>query len=108
MDDVPTVLRELRRVLKPTGHLIIDFINRSSALGRLYESRKETSAFYRDARFYSAEDVIDLVQEAGFRALRFCETLLGDSGLLHSGKLEVRDSYGNGAFVVLGARNHNT
>lgn len=104
VEDVPTLLRELGRVLKTDGQLIIGFINRDSELGRLYESRKETSAFYRDARFYSAEDVIDRVQEAGFRSLRFCETLSGDPGQLESEKVEVRDGYDKGAFVVLGAQ----
>ena len=104
VEDVPTLLRELERVLKTDGQLIIGFINRDSELGRLYKSRKETSAFYRDARFYSAEDVIDRVQEAGFRSLRFCEILSGDPGQLESEKVEVRDGYDKGAFVVLGAQ----
>lgn len=104
VDDVPTLLRELRRVLKSGGQLIIGFINRNSELGRLYESRKETSAYYRDARFYSVEEISGRVQEAGFRSLRFCETLLGDPEQLGSRGLEVRDGYANGAFVVLGAR----
>ena len=103
VDDVPTLLRELRRVLKSGGHLVIGFINRDSELGRLYEARKETSAFYRDARFFSVEEVADRVQKAGFHSLRFRETLWGDSGQLASGKLEVRDGYGKGAFVVLRA-----
>ncbi len=105
VDDVPALLRELSRVLKSGGHLIIGFINRNSALGRLYESRKETSAFYRDARFYSVEEVTGRVREAGFRSLRYCETLFGDATQLGSSDLEVRDGYGNGAFVVLDAQN---
>lgn len=104
VDDVPILLQELRRVLKPSGHLIIGFINRNSTLGRLYESRKETSAFYRDARFYSVEDVARWVQDAGFGSLRFCETLFGDAEQLELSDMEVRDGYGNGAFVVLGAQ----
>ncbi len=104
VDDVPTLLRELGRVLKPGGQLIIGFINRNSALGRSYESRKKTSAFYRDARFYSVEDVTAWVKEAGFGSLRFCETLLGDPEDLGARDLEVRDGYGEGAFVVLSAR----
>ena len=104
VDDVPALLRELNRVLKSGGHLVIGFINRDSRLGQLYESRKETSAFYRDARFYSVEEVADRVQEAGFRSLRFCETLWGDPEHLGSGRSEVRDGYGNGAFVVLWAK----
>jgi SAM-dependent methyltransferase len=106
VDDVPTLLRELNRVLKQGGLLVIGFINRNSELGRLYASRKEASAFYRDARFYPVEEVADWVQEAGFRSLRFCETLLGDPEELGARSLEVRDGYGNGAFVVLNARKH--
>lgn len=41
VDDVSTLLRELRRVLKSGGQLIIGFINRNSKLGRLYESRRD-------------------------------------------------------------------
>jgi len=104
VDDVSTLFRELRRVLKPSGHLIIGFINRNSVLGGLYESRKETSAFYRDARFYTVEDVARRVQEAGFGSLRFCETLFDDTEHRESSDMEVRDGYGNGAFVVLGAQ----
>jgi ubiquinone/menaquinone biosynthesis C-methylase UbiE len=104
VDDVPTLLRELRRALKSGGHHIIGFINRNSELGRLYESRKETSAFYRDARLYGVDEVAARMQEAGFRSLRFCETLFGDATQLGSSGLEVRDGYGNGAFGVLGAR----
>ncbi len=104
VDDVPILLRELRRVLKPSGHLIIGFINRNSTLGRLYESRRETSAFYRDARFYSVEEVAGLVEQAGFRSLKFCETLLGDPEQPGANGLEVRDGYASGAFVVLGAQ----
>ena len=104
VDDVLTLLRELNRVLKCGGHLVIGFINRNSELGRAYESRRETSAFYRDARFYGVEEVADRVQEAGFRSLQFCETLLGDPEQLGERGLEVRDGYGNGAFVVLSAQ----
>ncbi len=104
VDDVSTLLRELRRVLKSGGQLIIGFINRNSKLGRLYESRRETSAFYRDARFYSVEEVAGLAEQAGFRSLRFCEILLGDPEQPGANGLEVRDGYANGAFVVLGAQ----
>ncbi len=104
VDDVPTLLRELNRVLKCGGHLVIGFINRNSELGRAYESRRETSAFYRDARFYSAEDVTEWVKEAGFGSLRFCQTLFGSPSKFPTRGLEVREGYSDGAFVVLSAR----
>ena len=104
VDDVPTLLCELSRVLKPDGHLVIGFINRNSELGRLYERRKEASMFYRDARFYSVEEVARWVQEAGFGSLRFCQTLFGGPSGFSPRDLEVHEGCSDGAFAVLSAR----
>ncbi|MEW6543039.1 MAG: methyltransferase domain-containing protein [Nitrospirota bacterium] len=103
VDDVPTLIRELRRVLKRGGHLLIGFINRNSELGRLYEQRKEGSAFYRDAHFYSVERVAGWVEEAGFGALRFCQTLFGLPSDMSPECVEVREGCDEGAFVMLKA-----
>jgi SAM-dependent methyltransferase len=105
VDDVPTLFRELRRVLKRDGQLIIGFINRDSERGRSYESRKDASLFYREARFYSVAEVADWVKEAGFGSLRFCETLFGGPTEFSARGLEVREGYRDGAFVVLSTRN---
>ena len=83
------------------GAFVIGFINRDSRLGQLYQSRGD--APLPDAILFGGE-VADRVQEAGFRSLRFCETLWGDPEHLGSGRSEVRDGYGNGAFVVLGPK----
>lgn len=103
VDDVPTLFRELRRVLKRGGQLIIGFINRDSELGRLYEQRKEESLFYREARFYSVEQVAGLVEAADFDSLRFCQTLFDHPNDLARKDLEVREGWSYGAFVVLRA-----
>jgi ubiquinone/menaquinone biosynthesis C-methylase UbiE len=103
VDDVATLFRELRRVLKSDGQLIIGFINRNSELGRSYESRKEAGMFYRDARFYSVEEVADWVKEAGFGSLRFCQTLFSDPSGASTKDLEVHEGCSDGAFVVLSA-----
>jgi ubiquinone/menaquinone biosynthesis C-methylase UbiE len=103
VDNVPTLLRELNRVLKRGGHLVIGFINRNSELGRLYERRKESDLFYREARFYSTEDMAERVKEAGFHALRFCQTLFGGPSEFPTKGLEVRDGASEGAFIVLSA-----
>jgi SAM-dependent methyltransferase len=101
--DVPVLLREVWRVLKPGGRLIVGFIDRNSALGQLYESRKESDEFYHQARFYSAPQVGAYTLQVGFDRLEFCQTLFG----LPRERPEiepVRDGYGEGAFVVLNAR----
>lgn len=102
VDDVSALLGEARRVLKTNGRLVIGFIDRNSTLGGLYESRKDASKFYRDARFYSAVEVADWIRQGGFGKIRFCQTLFGLPGeTLRTGP--VREGYGQGAFVVLSA-----
>jgi ubiquinone/menaquinone biosynthesis C-methylase UbiE len=105
VDDVPTLLQELRRVLNPDGRLVSGFINRESELGRHYEERKETSAFYREAQFYAVEQVAHWVQAAGFQSLQFCQTLSGSPEKPSRRDLQVREGYSEGAFVVLSATN---
>jgi SAM-dependent methyltransferase len=105
VDDVPTLFRELRRVLKTDGQLIIGFINRNSERGRMCERRKEASMFYRDARFYSVEEVAHWAREADFDSQQFCETLFGGPTEFSARGLEVREGYSDGAFVVLCTRN---
>ncbi|MBI3606595.1 MAG: class I SAM-dependent methyltransferase [Nitrospirae bacterium] len=104
VDDVPTLLQELHRVLKREGRLVIGFINRNSELGRMYERRKETSMFYQNARFYSIEEVASWVKKAGFGSLWFCEALFGDPSELSTRNLEIREGYSDGAFIVLSAQ----
>lgn len=100
--DLPTLLREMRRVLKPGGRIIIGFIDRNSALGQFYESRRDSRKFYRHARFYSAGEVAECTRQVGFGGLHFCQTIfdLPDEA---SGLEQVRDGFGEGAFVVLSA-----
>ncbi len=100
--DVSELLRETCRVLKAAGRLIIGFIDRESALGQLYESRKETDQFYRQARFYSAAEVADYTRRAGFNRLEYCQTVFGVP--IRTFQVDpVRTGYGKGAFVVLSA-----
>jgi len=100
VDDVPVLLRETRRVLKTEGRLILGFIDRNSVLGKLYEGRKDSSKFYREAHFYSVAEVADCTREVGFGNLQFCQTIFSLPS--EAPKTEqIRDGYGEGAFVVL-------
>lgn len=46
-------LREIKRILKHHGRIIIGMLDKNSPLGILYEEKKCESKFYKDAKFYS-------------------------------------------------------
>lgn len=102
VDNMPALLREVHRVLRFGGQIIVGFIDRNSRLGQLYEARKPHDKFYRAAHFYAAAEVAECVQHMGFGALQFCQTIFGVPGD-HPEEEPVHDGYGEGAFVVMSA-----
>ncbi|MCD6503556.1 MAG: class I SAM-dependent methyltransferase [Euryarchaeota archaeon] len=69
------VLMEAYRVLKDEGKLIVAFIPRDSSWGRYYLEKKKNSVFYKHARLYSLNEVVNLIRLAGFRIIRSISTL---------------------------------
>jgi len=102
LDDVELALREAHRVLRPEGALVIGFIDRESALGRQYRLKKDRSLFYRDAAFYSVQDVESMLSRAGFSDFEYRQTLFRDS----SSGLSVEEGHGRGSFVVVRGSKH--
>lgn len=68
-------LKEVLRVLKPGGAIIVGFIKKGSLVGDYYEEKKAKSLFYKDADFFYVQDVEDLVRNAGFVNLQTWQTL---------------------------------
>jgi SAM-dependent methyltransferase len=99
LDDVVRTFREVFRVLKPAGSLIVAFIDRESLLGRQYQQRKDRSQFYRDATFYSAAQIERFLRNAGFSGFDYRQTLLADT----ASALSVLEGHGRGGFVVIRA-----
>ncbi|MBI5827062.1 MAG: class I SAM-dependent methyltransferase [Deltaproteobacteria bacterium] len=102
LDDVDKAFKEACRVLKPGGRLIIGFIDRESPLGRVYLERKNGSVFYRDATFYSTEEVLSRLEKAGFRRFKVIQTIFHDPRGLKAAE-PAKDGYGQGLFVVINA-----
>ncbi|NPV02957.1 MAG: class I SAM-dependent methyltransferase [Brevinematales bacterium] len=100
VDDPLQALKEAYRVLKQGGSLIVGFVDKNSALGKEYLMKQNESVFYKDAVFFSVDDIIRLYQEAGFSNFDYRQTIFGK---LDDAKHieQVKKGYGEGSFVVI-------
>jgi SAM-dependent methyltransferase len=106
LDDIQAAFKEAFRVLKPSGNLIIGFIDKDSPVGMLYRQRKNESEFYRVASFYSVDEVSSYLKETGFKRLKFTQTIFHRLSEIEN--LEpIKRGYGEGSFVVVKALKPN-
>ncbi len=102
VDDPLLSLKEIHRILKPGGFLIVGFVDRDSELGRLYERNRNQSRFYQQAHFFSTREIILLLEKARFSRTVCTQTLFGKD--LEYMDTEVKKGYGEGAFIVIRAQ----
>ena len=74
------------------------FVDKDSELGRQYLERRHESAFYKDASFYSTDEVCRHLLAAGFGDPDYRQALIPGQppGL-------IREGFGQGAFIVVRA-----
>lgn len=95
-------LHEIKRILKPHGKIIIGILDEDSLWGRLYDEKRKESKFYRDARFYPVNRVIDWLKKIGFNNFETVQTVFKKPNEIQS--LEpVEESFGKGLFVIISA-----
>lgn len=99
-DDILQALREAARALRQRGSIIIGLIDKTSELGRFYQAHKEENVFYREATFYSVEDVLYVLEEIDFKEFSFAQTLFSALNRIDESE-PVREGFGEGAFVVI-------
>lgn len=69
-------LREAWRVLRSRGYVIIGFVSRESEWGKLYTKKKvEGHRFYKHAKFYTVEEVEEMLERVGFKITKRFATL---------------------------------
>jgi len=98
-EDLPTSIKEARRVLKGGGVLIIGFIDKASIIGQYYEEKKPNSVFYKEAKFYGPKQIASALKNLEFKDLEFSQTLFHALDDTHEFEL-AKPGYGEGSFIV--------
>ena len=100
VDDIDRSFQEAYRVLAKEGFLIVGLVDRNSPLGKMYLKHQNESAFYKEATFFSADEIIEVMARTGFTDYTCLQTLFGDlSGIQETEP--VKPGYGEGGFVVV-------
>lgn len=102
VDDINRSFAEAYRILKENGSLIIGFVDKDSPVGKLYLSFKDQSIFYKDARFYSTEEVYRILRRNNFTLIDTYQTVFGMLNEINEIQ-EPENGYGKGSFVVIKA-----
>lgn len=99
LEDVMKAFCETHRILRSNGCFIIAFLDRETTLGRIYEKKKSTSPFYKNANFHSAEEIENYLKLAGFAIGERRQTVFE----LENKPQAVRAGVGEGLFAVIKA-----
>ena len=106
LDEPELAFKEVYRVLKAEGFIIVGLIDKDSKLGKKYEDKKNKSKFYKNANFHSVVEIQKKLEKAGFSNIECIQALLpGDT--YENYKPEVKQGYGEGSFVVLRGQKHD-
>ena len=101
VDDVLKSFREVNRVLKTGGIFVIGFVDKESSLGKKYQIKKGESKFYKDAVFYTTDEILAFLNETNFCNFNIKQALFTDNGVINKTKIE--EGYGQGSFIAIQA-----
>jgi SAM-dependent methyltransferase len=103
VDDAKKAILEAHRALSVGGFLIIGFVDRNSRVGQIYLDHQNESVFYKEATFFSVNELIEIMNQSGFIELTFKQTIF--QTLSETTRDEpVKPGYGEGSFVVISGK----
>jgi len=102
VEDPLKAIKEACRVVRPGGAVLVALVDKKSPLGEDYLKKKEESRFYKNARFYSTQQIHEFVKAAGLEDIMTVQTLFTPlQDMLRSDP--VRTGFGKGSFTVIRA-----
>ena len=96
VDNIKKTFQEAFRVLKKDAFIIIGFVDKESELGKEYMLKKDKSRFYKLANFFSTQEILTYLRDAGFENFEIKQTLFPGNNTQH-----IENGFGKGSFVVI-------
>lgn len=100
LDNIEKAFREIYRILKTPGCIIVGFVDKQSLIGQYYREHKEKNVFYREANFFSVNETVFYLKQAGFGDFSFYQTIYQPLQDIKTAEV-VKNGYGKGSFVVI-------
>ena len=100
LTDPVKALKEVKRILKKGGKIVIGMIDGNSFLGRYYKKRKGN--FYSNACFRTPDEVIGWLELLKFKNIRVFQTIFSLPENIDSVQ-SIKEGYGEGGFVIITA-----
>ena len=85
------------------GVPIIGFVDRNSKMGKIYLERQKEDVFYREATFFSVDELVECMNRARFTDLTFNQTIFGTLAETAEDEPD-KVGHGEGFFVVICGR----
>lgn len=98
MNNPILALQESYRVLKNNGNLIIGFVDKNSNIGKTHLKNKDKNKFYKNANFYSTEEVIKMLSQSNFEIKQIKQTLFKNNTNETSIE-QPKEGYDKGSFI---------
>ena len=98
VDDPQKAIQEAYRILKKEGEIIIAIIDKATPFGKFLDEGKEKSRFYNNARFFTTNEIIKLLETNAFRVDRILQTLENPATTIVENPAE---GHCKGSFVVI-------
>ena len=102
LKDVPAGLREIGRVLRAGGSLLVGMIDFEPPVGRAYERQISETGSFSGYTKLSVAETVRLLDDAGFAGFDYRQTMFRLPDKMTASD-EVRPGHGQGLFVVIRA-----
>ena len=103
------VLKQACRIVVPGGKIVLGLVLGESPWGKLYEQKKKQGhRFYKYATFYRYDDVVRLLEQAGFSIEKVISALFQEPGKVERVELPRRGYSSDAGFTVVVAGKHGS